>query len=110
MELNLDEAVDYHYDKFPPKELKYEAFMKELLAATDAVARYDQMLKNMHNSEILLAPMRNQEAVISSRMEGTISTMDEILMYEADHDENDEDTKLNFRSEAAVIIISKRFT
>ncbi len=41
----------------------------------------------MHNSEILLAPLRNQEAVISSRMEGTVSTMDEILRYDADHDE-----------------------
>lgn len=50
------------------------------------MARFDQMLKNMHNNEILLAPLRNQEAVISSRIEGTISTMDEILQYEADED------------------------
>ncbi len=88
MNPNLDNAVDYHYDKFPPTSLNYEKFVASLVKATDAVARYDQMLKNMHNSEILLAPLRNQEAVISSRMEGTISTMDEILKYEADH--NDE--------------------
>ena len=59
--------------------------MENLLKATDALARYDQMLKNMHNNEILLAPLRNQEAVISSRMEGTVSTMDEIMQYEADY-------------------------
>ncbi|MCK9454029.1 Fic/DOC family N-terminal domain-containing protein [Sulfurimonas sp.] len=46
----------------------------------------------MHNSEILLAPLRNQEAVISSRMEGTVSTMDEILKYEADYSESDDST------------------
>lgn len=46
------------------------------------------MLKGMHNSEILLAPLRSQEAVISSRIEGTISTLDEVLRYEADQ-END---------------------
>lgn len=86
MELNIENATDYHYDKFPPQSLDYEKFVAPLISATDAVARYDQMLKNMHNSEILLAPLRNQEAVISSRMEGTISTMDEILKYEADHD------------------------
>ena len=86
MELNLEGAVNYHYDKFPPGRLDYGQFVEPLVKATDAVARYDQMLKNMHNSEILLAPLRNQEAVISSRMEGTISTMDEILKYEADHD------------------------
>ena len=83
MELNLEKAVNYHYNKFPPSSLDYGLFVEPLVKATDAVARYDQMLKNMHNSEILLAPLRNQEAVISSRMEGTVSTMDEILKYEA---------------------------
>jgi Fic family protein len=86
MELNLENAVNYHYGKFPPGNLDYGKFVQSLVRATDALARYDQMLKNMHNSEILLAPLRNQEAVISSRMEGTVSTMDEILKYEADHD------------------------
>lgn len=91
MEINLDNAVQYHYGKFPPKSFQYnEKLVNALMNANSAVARYDQMLKNMHNSEILLAPLRNQEAVISSRMEGTISTMDEILKYEADHeDDND---------------------
>ncbi|MEY2856447.1 MAG: hypothetical protein RLZZ74_756, partial [Cyanobacteriota bacterium] len=87
MDLKLDKAVNYHYGKFPPPSLDYGSFVEQLVKATDAVARYDQMLKNMHNSEILLAPLRNQEAVISSRMEGTVSTMDEILKYEADHDD-----------------------
>lgn len=89
MNFELDHAVGYHYDKFPPLNLDYRSLVDELLAATDAIARYDQMLKAMHNSEILLAPMRNQEAVISSRMEGTISTMDEIMKYEADYGESD---------------------
>ncbi len=92
MNFNLENTINYHYDKFPPSNINYEKFVEQLLRATDAVARYDQMLKKMHNSEILLAPLRNQEAVISSRMEGTISTMDEILKYEADHDENNENS------------------
>lgn len=91
-ELNLDKAVSYHYDKFPPGKLDYSLLVHPLVKATDALARYDQMLKNMHNSEILLAPLRSQEAVISSRMEGTVSTMDEILKYEADFEENPADT------------------
>ncbi len=86
-EANLDSAVRYHYGKFPPTALNYGALISQLVKATDAVARYDQMLKNMHNSEILLAPLRSQEAVISSRMEGTVSTIDEILKFEADYDE-----------------------
>lgn len=103
----MEGAVGYHYDQFPPESLGYEAFVKQLLAATDAVARYDQMLKNMHNSEILLAPMRNQEAVISSRMEGTISTMDEILRYEANRDD-DEKPDANVRSEVVETFLYQR--
>lgn len=86
MKYHLDKAVRYHYEQFPPRKIDYNLFIQELVKATDALARFDQMLKNLHNTEILLAPLRNQEAVISSRIEGTISTMDEILQYEADHD------------------------
>ena len=85
MEYNVSNAVNYHYESFPPEKIEYGIFIQELVRATDAVARFDQMLKNLHNTEILLAPLRNQEAVISSRIEGTISTMDEILQYEADN-------------------------
>lgn len=84
MELDISEAVQYHYDKFPPSSIDYQSFIDDILAATEAIARFDQMLKNLHNNEILLAPLRNQEALLSSRMEGTISTMDEILEFEAD--------------------------
>lgn len=107
MEPNLESAVDYHYGEFPPDRLDYGSFVGALIKATDAIARYDQMLKNMHNSEILLAPLRNQEAVISSRMEGTVSTMDEILKYEADH-ENDATDTTNVRSEVIETILYQR--
>lgn len=107
MNLDLESAVHYHYDQFPPKQLNYGNFVDGLIKATDAIARYDQMLKNMHNSEILLAPLRNQEAVISSRMEGTVSTMDEILKYEADHEGEATDTP-NVRSAVIETILYQR--
>jgi len=107
MNLNMENAVNYHYEQFPPEELDYGKFITGIIKATDAVARYDQMLKNMHNSEILLAPLRNQEAVISSRMEGTVSTMEEILRYEADHESESTDTT-NVRSEVIETILYQR--
>lgn len=82
--IDLSRAVTYHLGAFPPKELELSRFFDEILSATDALSRYDQMLKTLHNSEILLAPLRSREAVISSRIEGTISTLDEILRYEAE--------------------------
>lgn len=107
MDLELDSAVDYHYNQFPPTNLDYGRFIEQLVKATDAVARYDQMLKSMHNNEILLAPLRNQEAVISSRIEGTVSTMDEILKYEADHDDESQVVQ-GARSEVIETILYQR--
>lgn len=106
-ELNFDKAVEYHYGKFPPEDLAHASLIEPLVKATSALARYDQVLKTMLNREILLAPLRNQEAVISSRMEGTVSTMDEILEYEADHGENDE-SGVGTRSEVIETILYRR--
>jgi Fic family protein len=104
MDFNTTDAVNYHYDKFPPQNINYGSFIKEVINATDALARFDQMLKNLHNNEILLAPLRNQEAVISSRIEGTVSTMDEILQYEADYDGDN----TNVRSDVIETILYQR--
>ena len=106
--LDLTEAVTYHYDGFPPV-LEYSAtIMRAVSKAAAALARYDQMLKGMHNSEILLAPLRSQEAVVSSRMEGTISTLDEVLRYEAEEEDNDGIADTHHRSEAIEVHLYSR--
>ena len=105
--LNFDGAVHYHYGRFPPATLDYGALIGPLARAVDAIARFDQMLKTMHNSDFLLGPLRRQEAVISSRMEGTVSTMDEILRYEAEYDEADMGST-NVRSEIIETLLYER--
>lgn len=99
-DFDLSDSVGYHYGQFPPKDLDYGRLIGPATRAVEALARYDTMLKSLHNSEILLAPLRSQEALVSSRMEGTISTLDEVLRYEADHDETDEPTGAETRYEA----------
>lgn len=107
MNIDTSQAVHYHEGAFPPPSLDYARLMPALLAATDALARYDQMLKSLHNSEIFLAPLRSQEAVVSSRMEGTISTMDEILQIDAEYEEGSDDP-LEARSEAIETSLYRR--
>ena len=102
------DAVNYHYDKFPPHIQEYNRLIKPLSAASAALARFDQMLKGMHNSELLLAPLRGQEAVVSSRIEGTISTLDEVLRYEAEHEEGEEIASHQYRSEAIEVSLYSR--
>ena len=48
-----------------------------------AVARYDGMLSAIPNPDILLSPLTTQEAVLSSRIEGTQATIEDVLGFEA---------------------------
>lgn len=107
-DFDLSEAVEYHYGKFPPQITDYGALIDPLARASAALARYDQMLKGMHSSDILLTPLRSQEAVISSRMEGTISTLDEVLRYEAEHEDDDNKSDMRYRSEAIEVYLYSR--
>lgn len=107
MSFDTSSATHYHLGRFPPR-LDYARLMPSLLAATDALARYDQMLASMHNSELFLAPLRGQEAVISSRMEGTISTLDEILQLEAEFGDDDEGAAAEYRSDVLETILYRR--
>ncbi|MGV0879416.1 Fic/DOC family N-terminal domain-containing protein [Martelella sp. FLE1502] len=106
--LDFSDAVEYHYDQFPPKKIETGRLLSPIASASASLARYDQMLKGMHNSEILLAPLRNQEAVVSSRMEGTVSTLDEVLRYEADQEESGEELGGNYRNEAIEVFLYSR--
>lgn len=107
MTLDTRNAVHYHQGQFPPT-LDPGRLVPGLLAATDALARYDQMLRGMHNSEVFLAPLRGQEAVVSSRMEGTISTMDEILQLEAEFGEDDAGAATEYRSDVIETLLYRR--
>lgn len=106
--LDTSNAVDYHYGKFPPKNLDFTRLINSLLEAQASLTRYDEMLGNMKNSEILLAPLRRQEAVVSSRMEGTISTLDEVLAIEAEDSDGDEEAFKRARSEAVETLLYSR--
>lgn len=77
------QGVSYHYGGFPPSGLNYGRLVGPLAEAAAAVARYEQMLTGIHNTRLFLTPLEHREAIASSRMEGTFSTLDELLMYEA---------------------------
>ena len=73
----------YHNGGFPPGNLDWPALIPLLGPAAAAVARYDGMLAAVPNADVLLAPLTTQEAVLSSRIEGTEATMGEVLEFEA---------------------------
>jgi Fic family protein len=88
-DLDFSQAVKYHYGKFPPHNLDYEQILPALNDAAVSLGRFDAKMSGMVNSALLLAPLRRQDAVSSSRMEGTISTIEELYRVEAEADSID---------------------
>ncbi len=76
--------VSYHHGKFPPGNLDWEALVSSIAEANAAVARYDGLLTAIPNPSVLLSPLTTQEAVLSSRIEGTQATMGDVLSFEAE--------------------------
>jgi len=87
---NFDDAVRYHRGDFPPMTLNHEKLLKPFGEARAALAGYNALLQQSQNKDLLLGPLSRQEAVVSSRIEGTIATLDEVLQFEADGDEKSE--------------------
>lgn len=79
----MNSPVHYHLGKFPPQDLKWEKLIPLLGPANAGLARYDGLLAAIPNAHILLSPLTTQEAVLSSRIEGTQVTIGEVLEIEA---------------------------
>lgn len=80
----MNQPIHYHYDKFPPKDIDWSKLIPFIGPASAALARYDGTLAAIPNANLLLSPLTTQEAVLSSRIEGTQATMGEVLEYEAE--------------------------
>ena len=81
-----NQPVRYHLGKFPPKELDLARLISLIGPACGALGRYDGMLSAIPNKHVLLSPLTTQEAVLSSKIEGTRVTMGEVLEIEAGGD------------------------
>lgn len=84
--------VHYHLGGFPPVELDWPRLLPQIGPANAAVARYEGVLHGVPNPDVLLSPLTNQEAVLSSRIEGTQATLGEVLEFEAEGMLDDEST------------------
>lgn len=66
----------------PPK-LDFTPIFSDIINARDIVARYDEAVKRLPNPEIIQRSFETKEAVLSSKIEGTQATLDEVFMFDA---------------------------
>lgn len=98
-------AVTYHLGRLPPDSIDWTQLIPLIGPANAAIARYEGVLHAIPNPDVLLSPLTMQEAVLSSRIEGTQATLGEVLEYEAEGLEDESTPKtadirevLNYRA------------
>jgi Fic family protein len=73
----------YEPNALPLTDLDYRLLLPLVGQANAALARYDGLLQGIPNPAVMLSPLTTQEAVLSSKIEGTQATVDEVLEQEA---------------------------
>ena len=86
----------------PIPELNRNNLFQTFGDAVSSICRYDGMIYNMPYANVLLSPLMAQEAVLSSKIEGTQSTLDEVYSLEAgeagtEEQERDVQEIINYR-------------
>ena len=87
--------VNYHTGLFPPQNLDWQRLTPLIGPAHASVAAYDALLYGVPDTDVVLSPLASQEAVLSNRIEGTQTTLTEVLTFEAEGDLSDESTPHN---------------
>jgi len=69
--------------KLPPK-VDYTNLIKEIGWAHNNLGKLNGLLINIPNPGLLTTPLLTKEAVLSSRIEGTQATLEDVFKYEAE--------------------------
>ncbi|MDQ1277485.1 MAG: hypothetical protein QG555_525 [Thermodesulfobacteriota bacterium] len=69
--------------KLPINDIQWDSLIPLIGKANRSLAYYDGILYGLANPDVLLAPLTTQEAVLSSKIEGTQATLGEVLKFEA---------------------------
>lgn len=99
----------YIPENLPLQNLDWQHLIRLISEANRKLARYDGILHTMPNPVLLLSPLTTQEAVLSSRIEGTQATLEEVLRFEADPNQQtdkyaDIQEVINYRKATSVAV------
>jgi len=80
----------YKPDDLPVTNLDHSVLIGHVGQANAALAEYSGMLQGIVNPNVMLSPLTRQEAVLSSKIEGTQATVEEVMQHEAGAQFDDE--------------------
>lgn len=76
----------YEPQELPIADIEWEPLIPLIGKANRALAKYDGVLSAIPNPAVLLSPLTTQEAVLSSRIEGTQATLGQVYLFEVDEE------------------------
>ena len=79
----------------PHNEVHWEPLIPLIGKANASLARYDGVLYGVPNPEVLLSPLTTQEAVLSSKIEGTQATLGDVLKFDAGEEPAQESRRID---------------
>ena len=82
-------------ETLPITTLDWAALVPVLGEANRAVARFDGMLAHLRNPALLRTPLTTREAVLSSKIEGTVATISDVFRFEAGDEQESERKRLD---------------
>lgn len=92
--------------KLPISNIDYLPLLPLIGEANRSVATYNGLLKKLVNPELMLSPLRIKEAVLSSKIEGTRTTFEDVATHDAkgkiNREEADLEEVLNYRKALSV--------
>lgn len=83
--------------KLPLSEVKWEPLIPFIGRANRSLSHYNGVLYGVPNPEVLLSPLTTQEAVLSSKIEGTRATLGEVLKFEAGEEPEEESRRYDIQ-------------
>ncbi len=79
--------------RLPIEKINWEKLISRMGQANRSLAYYDGILQGIPNPKLLLSPLTTQEAVLSSKIEGTQATLGDVLKYEAGEEPKQEEKR-----------------
>ena len=94
--------TEYHnpaFFKISKQVLNYAQFEREYEQAIYSLGMLEASQKNLQNPNLLISPLSAKEAAVSSQIEGTVSTVSDVFLYEAGGKPSELDTMqvVNYR-------------
>ncbi|HVN48787.1 MAG TPA: Fic/DOC family N-terminal domain-containing protein [Bacteroidota bacterium] len=87
----------YIPQNLPISEIDWERHIPFIGKVNRSLAYYDGILHGIANPALLLSPLTTQEAVLSSKIEGTQATLGDVLKFEAGESPTKEERRIDIQ-------------